>query len=239
MLRRLVVLLITALLFVPTAFAAENRTGSARLAPQDARWNQNTTAGDTVLKGKTIVIDPGHGGSDTGAIGKTGLLEKDVTLAIGSQVRELLAAKQATVIMTRDSDRDVSTSQASDAQELQARVNIAKQNAADILVSIHIDSFSDPAAQGTSTYFYAKSPRDVLLASQVQQALVSQIGLTDRGTRERAFYVLKYTTMPAILTEVAFISNPQEETMLQRADFIQKTALGIVTGLTRYFELIK
>lgn len=181
------------------------------------------------------MIDPGHGGSDPGAIGKSGLAEKTVTLAIGSELKKLLSDAKAKVIMTRNGDQDVHSPQASDAQELQARVDVANHARADLFISIHIDSFSDPAARGTSTYFWPKSLKDKLLAAEVQRSLIGQLGLPDRGWRENDFYVLKHTAMPAILAEVAFISNPSEEAKLRQNDFIKKAAQGIYSGIVRFY----
>lgn len=192
-----------------------------------------------VLKGKTIVIDPGHGGSDPGAIGKSGLTEKAVTLAISTELRKILEEKQANVILTRNSDRDVHSRQASDVQELQSRVNVAKRARADVFVSVHIDSFVDSNANGTTTYFTPQSSQSKLLAMQIQQSLVDQLGLLDRGFRHNDFYVLKHSAMPAVLAEVAFISNPSEETKLRQPDFIKKAAYGIYNGITRFFSEVK
>jgi N-acetylmuramoyl-L-alanine amidase len=190
------------------------------------------------LRGKTIVVDPGHGGSDPGAVGKSGFTEKEVTLAISTELQKLLEASQAKVVMTRTTDRDVHSKQASDVQELQSRVNIANSARADVFVSIHIDSFTDATASGTTTYFYSKSKRDALLASQIQQSMVNQLGLLNRGFHENNFYVLKHTTIPAVLAEVAFISNPTEENLLQRTDFVKKAAYGIFSGIKGYFRVL-
>ena len=191
-----------------------------------------------VLRGKTIVVDPGHGGGDPGAVGKSGLMEKEVTLAISTELRNLLEAGQANVVMTRTDDRDVHSKQASDIQELQARVNIANNARADVFVSVHIDSFSDTTASGTTTYFYPKSKRDELFAAQIQQSMVNQLGLVNRGFHEKNFYVLRHTAIPAILAEVAFISNPAEEKLLQRTDFVKKAAYGIFSGINGFFRVL-
>jgi N-acetylmuramoyl-L-alanine amidase len=231
--RRTAILIVLIIFMLPAiCFAAENRA-----VPVQGARQAETTSVKNVLKGKTIVIDPGHGGSDPGAIGKSGLAEKDVTLAISTELRKLLEAKNAVVILTRTTDRDVHSRQASDAQELQSRVNIANKASADVFVSVHIDSFVDSTAKGTTTYFAPQSVRGELLASKMQQSLVEQINLPDRGFRENNFYVLKHATMPAVLAEVAFISNPSEEAKLQQPDFIKKAAYGLFTGLTRFFSI--
>lgn len=184
------------------------------------------------LKGKIIVLDPGHGGSDTGAIGPNNLAEKNVTLAIARELRNLLSKEGATIFMTRTTDQDVAYPGASNIEELEARVAIANQANADLFISIHADSFSE-SVHGTTTYYYPGS--DSSLAHFVQDSLVDQLRLSNRGFLPNDYYVLKYTKMPAILTEAAFISNPKEERLLGNRLFDQKVALGIYNGIKNYF----
>lgn len=193
---------------------------------------QNSQTKNSSLKGKVIVVDPGHGGSDTGAIGPNHVAEKNVTLAIARDLGKLLSDGGAKVVMTRTSDKDVAYEGTSDIDELQARVAIANQASADLFVSIHADSSDEPVS-GTATYFYPGNSDS--LASLVQDSMVSQLKLSDRGYQPNDFYVLKNTTMPAILTEVAFISNPKEEKLLLNPTFDKKAALGIYNGIKKYF----
>ncbi|GMA97338.1 N-acetylmuramoyl-L-alanine amidase [Pelosinus sp. IPA-1] len=192
---------------------------------------QSNQTKNSTLKGKVIVVDPGHGGSDTGAIGPNHVAEKNVTLAIARDLGKLLSDGGAKVILTRTSDKDVANEGTSDIDELQARVAIANQASADLFVSIHADASDEPVS-GTATYFYGNSDT---FASLVQDSMVSQLKLSDRGYQPNDFYVLKNTTMPAILTEVAFISNPQEEKLLSNPTFDKKAALGIYNGIKKYF----
>ena len=184
------------------------------------------------LQGKLVVIDPGHGGSDTGAIGPHNVMEKNVTLAISKELRNLLTNAGATVIMTRTTDKDVAYAGADDKEELATRVAIANKANADLFVSIHADSFSDLAG-GTTTYSY--DTKDASIAPLVQANLVAQLKLSDRGVQQSDFYVLKNTNMPAILTEAAFISNPKEEKLLTNSSFDKKVAVGIYNGIKQYF----
>lgn len=184
------------------------------------------------LKGKVIVVDPGHGGSDTGAIGPTHVEEKNVTLAIARDLSKLLSDGGAKVIMTRTSDQDVAASAVTDIDELQARVDIANQANADLFISIHADAFSGYAT-GTGTYFYPGGKDD--LARFVHEGMIRQLKLYDRGVQSNDYYVLKHTTMPAILTEVAFISNSKEEKLLNTPSFNKKAAFGIFNGIKNYF----
>jgi N-acetylmuramoyl-L-alanine amidase len=191
------------------------------------------------VNGKTIVIDPGHGGSDTGAVGPDGIMEKDVTLAVALKVEALLNASGAHVVMTRDADCDVYGPGATDRQELQARVDVgANTPGADVFLSIHANAFTNQQANGTAAYYYAKTGADGVLAQSLQSRMVQYGGLYDRGTSEANFYVMKHSAMPASLVEMAFISNPNEENLLASDDFQDKIARGICLGLNDYFGQI-
>ena len=191
------------------------------------------------LQGKVIAIDPGHGGSDPGAIGPTGLKEKEVTLNVGLKLKKLLEAEGATVIMTRTTDIDVARPNASAKEELQARVDIANKANADVFVSIHMDSFVNGSVGGTSTYIYPKTTGDLRLGSFIREGLLERLGTDDRNTKNCNFYVVKFTKMPATLAEVAFISNSTEEKMLRSSAGTDKAAQGFLSGLQNYFSNAK
>ena len=188
------------------------------------------------LKGKTICIDPGHGGSDTGAIGPGGVYEKNVTLPIALQLKMLLEHDGCKVYMTRQDDRDVYAPDDTATQELQARVDVSAACQADIFVCIHADAFTNPGVNGTATYYYPKTSYDGMLASSIQNSELEQLQLNDRGVNRANIYVLKHTTIPAVLLEVAFISNPDEEKMLTNMDFQNKVAIGMEQGIEKFFS---
>ena len=188
------------------------------------------------VQGKTIILDPGHGGSDSGAIGPDGVMEKNVTFAVAKKVQSMLESSGAKVIMTRTDDVDVYGVNATDRQELQARVDVGRKNpSADVFLSIHANSFTNPQAHGTATYYYAKSSSDGLLAQALQDGMIEYGGLYDRGISEANFYVIKHSVMPAALVEMAFVSNPTEEDLLNSDSFQDKMAKGICKGLSTFF----
>ena len=193
----------------------------------------------TALKGKKIVIDPGHGGNDAGAIGPTGVMEKNVTLNVSRELKKLLEAEGATVILTREGDTTVSEkgAKASDIEELGARCAVANRVGADIFISIHADSFTRPEARGTTGYYYGKSTsgKGQKLADCIRRNLVEQLGTPSRGTQPCNFYVVKNTDMPATLIELGFISNKEEEKLLNSKEGVQKAAQGIFDGIEDYF----
>ena len=188
------------------------------------------------LKGKVIVIDPGHGGSDPGAIGAAGTREKDITLAISKRVKEYLEDEGAKVYMTRTTDVDVYGPNASDRDELQARVDVGERNNADVFLSLHINSSVNKDIGGFSTYYYPKTNNDLRLAQNVQKKLADNFGVDDLGVRQANFYVVKRISMPAILVEMCFISNPKEEKLMAGSWFQKKTARLIVEGVEQYFK---
>ena len=190
------------------------------------------------LKGRKIAIDPGHGGSDSGAIGPTGVMEKSVTIRVSKEVKRLLEAEGATVILTRTGDTEVSSkgAQATAVEELEARCEIANKANADIFISIHADAFTNREVKGTTAYYYTKgSPQSRRLADSVRTALIDSIGTLDRGTQTSNFYVVKHTDMPSILVEISFISNADEERMMNSEAGIKKIARGIADGIADYF----
>ncbi|MCM8761730.1 MAG: N-acetylmuramoyl-L-alanine amidase [Candidatus Omnitrophica bacterium] len=219
-----------------------------------------------------ILIDPGHGGKDDGAVGYYGLKEKSVNLDIAKRMKEYLNKElrrntKVGIYMTREEDIDVS---------LMERVQMAKDIKADVFFSIHTNSSRDrrPDADGFETYysgvkedlvFLPSSPeKEVLdegtegdssllkilddlnttsavdesriLADFVQERLAERLLTPDRGTKRRGFYVLRYTPMPAILTEIGFICNPNVEWNLKDAEVRQAIAEALAKGLLDYLK---
>ncbi|TGE39571.1 N-acetylmuramoyl-L-alanine amidase [Desulfosporosinus fructosivorans] len=198
---------------------------------------EGTVQPDFLLAGLTIVIDPGHGGPDTGAIGPAGTYEKRNNLAIGLSIAGLLRSAGAQVIMTRSTDVTPAEGTYSELSDLQARVKIANDQNADLYISLHNDAFSNPDVGGITTYYSSASPvtdESKDLATSIQSELVKAVSLNSRGVKDAAFYVIKNTKMPAVLVEIGFISNPTEEQLLGTPDFIQKAALGVYQGILRY-----
>lgn len=192
---------------------------------------------DGGIKGKVIVIDPGHGGSDTGAIAANGLQEKTVTLAISNYLKETLEAKGAKVIMTRTKDVDVYAPNASGPDELQARVNVANYNNADLLVSVHINAFTNPSVGGISAYYHTKTSYDKKIADSINTYTVNVPGFGgDRGINDSNLYVVTHTTMPATLLELGFLSNPAEATLLAQPAVQKNFAQQITQGIEKYFQ---
>lgn len=189
-----------------------------------------------VLHGKNIMIDPGHGGPDSGAIGPSNTFEKDNNLAIALYLKDILTEAGAVVSMTRETDTCVAANY-SESADLQARVNMAN-NKADILISIHNNANSNPDFQGTTTYYSEQSPggsESRRLAAAVQNSMVRKLNTCDEGVKSQNFYILRNTTIPSVLIEVAYISNPNEEARLNNPVFQKNAATAIFHGIYDYY----
>lgn len=186
-----------------------------------------------VPKGRyRVVIDPGHGGPDPGAIGIRGLRETDVVLDISLQVAQLLEARGVNVVMTRTAEVDV---------DLPPRVAIANRMGATAFVSIHANaiSMSRPDVNGIET-FYFSDPRSGRLAAHIQrQVLNVSPGSPNRGVRRGRFFVIRRTTMPSILVETGFLTGRIDAPRLATAAHRRKLALAIATGILNYLQGVR
>ena len=196
----------------------------------DSNYNGDFNGG-----GKIVVLDPGHGGSDSGAIGPTGVKEKTVALAVGLKAQKLLTAAGYNVIMTRTTDIDVAAPGVSDATELQARVDKSPPNT-DIFISIHCNAFSNSSSHGVETYYAPGAVEGARLARLLNEELLRLGGLDNRGTKSARFYVMTHSKCPASLIELGFVTNPREEKLLANEEYQQRLAQAITNAVNRYFN---
>lgn len=183
--------------------------------------------------GKTICIDAGHGGSDSGCVSNAyGYMEKDVTLDICLKMADNLRRRGWNVVMTRETDRDVTWAGSSNTQELGARVDVGANANADIFVSVHCNAAASSAAEGTSLHVYKRSDR--ALAECIYPHLLRASGRYDRGIQQDRFFVLVHSQMPAVLVETAFLSNTTEAKLLGDPNYRQSIADGLADGVCIY-----
>ncbi len=180
---------------------------------------------ESYLKNKTIVLDPGHGGEDTGTTGSGGSLEKNLTLRTANLVFDKLKAAGANVILTRTSDEYVS---------LPSRVSTARFQQADAFISLHYDSNLDRSVRGETGYYYYSYQKP--LAKAVLAAVNGETGLKNRGVRFGDFHVIRENPSRATLIEFGYLSNPEEELTLNSKSFQENAATGVYNGLARYFK---
>ncbi|ACB84661.1 N-acetylmuramoyl-L-alanine amidase [Natranaerobius thermophilus] len=186
---------------------------------------------DNPLSGKKIFIDPGHGGSNSGAIGQNGLKEKEVALDVSLRTRDMLEELGADIYMSRESDIQVS---------LDERVEMATDSNADIFVSVHANAHPNNDIHGTETFYSSeRSPLDFELAEALQNSLLHSLQRNNRGVKDSSFRVLRNATMPAALVELAFLSHEKEEELLKKDEFREKAAEAIVEGILNYDKTVR
>lgn len=186
-----------------------------------------------------VVLDPGHGGHDPGATGYSGSYEKDVNLNIARKTADLLRAAGFEVMMTRDDDTFIA---------LNDRVSFANSSQAAVFVSIHCNGSTSSDTNGTEVYYYvdqndpivvAQAAERERLASIVHDHLMRGLGLKDNGVRQNNYIVVRYTQIPAVLVETAYLSNLNEEVLLNDPNFQDMAAQAIANGIMEYLNSIR
>ena len=202
---------------------------------------------------RVVVLDPGHGGKDSGAVGKRKVYEKLAVLSIAKRVKTHLEAQKIEVRMTRSTDVFV---------PLLQRSEFAAKAKADLFVSIHADGAGDPSAHGVETFLMTAAgcessnhygqggntssgrgnhydASNAVLGYSIQGNLLKMAKRSDRGLRRARFSVLKNAPCPAVLVECGFLTNPEEEALMIDANYREAVARGISNGILGYVTLVK
>lgn len=174
----------------------------------------------------TVVIDPGHGGKDKGATGASGAYEKEFSLQVAQKIVQLLEKEQSIEVhLTRKDDSFISSRDSK-------RVKIASSMNADVLVSIHGNTFTDARVSGIETYYYTNQSRT--LAEKLHKYVAEATQFRDRGVKIEDFFVIREAMMPAVLLELGYLTNQKEESLLLQESMQQHIAEAIVAGLKEY-----
>lgn len=176
--------------------------------------------------GLLIVIDPGHGGKDPGAIGRGGLQEKEIVLDISQQINKILDKQGLKVMLTRSTDEFIS---------LEGRTQIANRAGADLFVSIHANSInlSRPDVNGLQNYYYKNGKK---LAETVHRNVLRSVNIQDRGVHKARFYVLRHSDMPSVLVELGYVTGANDAAKLKDPSFRRQMAEAIARGIIEYIQ---
>lgn len=195
--------------------------------PVPPATNPAPTTLPRVPNGKiVVVVDPGHGGPDPGAVGIGGLQEKEITLDISRQLAALLEQQGVQAVLTRSDDSDL---------DLEPRVALAERINATLFVSIHANSISlsRPDISGLETYYYDSG---LALAKSIHNSVLQGTGIQDRRVRSARFYVLRKTSMPSVLVEVGFVTGRDDAAKLSSASYRRQMAEAIARGILQYIR---
>ena len=184
---------------------------------------------------KVVVLDPGHGGWDPGMVGGGDVLEKDINLQIALKLQALLEQGGATVLMTRIEDEALGRGKQSD---LRARSTLAGTPGADMVVSIHQNSYPSENVRGTQVFFYEGSERSRRLAEYIQAEVKHFLGqINNREAKaDSTYYILRQTSIPAVIVECGFLSSSAEARLLVDGEYQERMAWAIYKGILEYFN---
>lgn len=189
---------------------------------------------NSLISQKTIILDPGHGTIDKGVIHKeSGIAESPINFAVSLEIKKILEKQNYNVILTRSKDY---VELRPNSKELQRRVDLAKKYDADIYISIHVNQFPDPKYFGAQCFYHEKSIKGKILAQKIQKELKKLDPKNHRDILPQDLFVLRKSSVPAVLIEIGFISNDNDRVKLQNKKYQQKIAKAIATGINNYFS---
>ncbi|PCD85106.1 N-acetylmuramoyl-L-alanine amidase [Lysinibacillus fusiformis] len=182
------------------------------------------------LQNRVIILDPGHGGKDPGTV-KGSVSEKSITLKVSTQVKQLLENAGAKVYMTRTGDTYPS---------LQDRVDFTQANYGEIFVSVHVNSAANSSAQGTETYYAISTgdmyQEDIDLATFVNNQIVNNLNMKNRGVKQEQYYVIRNMVIPSILVELGFLTNTEDHNKMTNDQYVNLFAESIYNGILQYYK---
>lgn len=190
--------------------------------------------------GRTVVVDPGHGGDDPGKVGVNGEREKDVNLAVAKKLKELLESKGFAVVMTREDENGLYAADAVNKKQddMRKRCDIIDGANAALTVSIHQNSYHQESVKGPQVFYYKNSAEAEALAGYIQESL--NTGLSVERPREMkandTYYLLKRTKIPTVIVECGFLSNHEEAVKLVTEEYQQKVAEAVCEGIQGYLK---
>ncbi len=183
---------------------------------------------------KVIVIDAGHGGFDPGKVGQNDVYEKDINLAIAKKLQAYFEQSGATVIMTRTNEGAIASTKNDDMRLRKEIINKAK---ADLVISIHQNSFEDKQVMGAQVFYY-NSDKSEMLANQIQEEMNVELNTkkAKNASVNDSYYILKATNIPAVICECGFLSNSEEGQLLVTSEYQERVAWSIYVGTINYFN---
>ncbi len=199
---------------------------------EDTEWNNDKV--EEKLSRATVVIDPGHGGNDPGKVSSDGVLEKDVNLQIAFCLKAELETRGYKTVMLRETDTNLATEGTSNKKnsDMKNRVAIINDSKADILISIHQNSYSDPAVRGPQVFYDEESKEGEEFANLLQEGLNSINPDHARKCKSSEdYYILKKSVCTGVIVECGFMSCPEETALLTSVDYQQKIASAIADAI--------
>lgn len=205
------------------------------------QWGTEPSVSWTLpLQGETIILDAGHGGVDPGAVSESGILEKEVTLAVAEQLRGMLIAAGADVVMIREDDVDLAETETRGYsrrknEDLRERARLIRESEASLFISLHCNAIPSSKWSGAQTFYHDQQVDSKLLAEMVQKQFGERLGNSRTIKKRNDIYLLKRAEKVGVLVELGFLSNPAEAKQLTEHDHQEKLANAVYKGILAYY----
>lgn len=235
-----------AAVFVVTKFFSPDDDGKSDDAKHNSEVEKDSTENSTEYNA-VVVLDAGHGGADPGKVGVDGQLEKDINLQITLRLKEILEKDEEykiKVILTRTDDNGLYSESDTNKKmaDMKKRCEIANSSGADIVVSIHQNSYHSSAVKGAQVFYYKESEKGKALAGNIQNKLVEELAEGEKGRVEKAndnYYLLLNVNSPAVIVECGFLSNPGEAAALMDSTYQERIAVAVADGIKEYLGAVQ
>ena len=207
------------------------------VGPRSASYVMNMRAKTAKVR---IVVDPGHGGGDPGKVGTMGTEEKEINLQVSKKLQACLQEAGMEVVLTRETDESLAEEGASSEKvsDLKKRVELIEKEDPVLTVSIHQNSYPDSSVNGAQVFYYGQSEEGRLLAEAIQQSLIECVDPSNHreAKANESYFMLKKTPVTTVIVECGFLSNPEEEALLQEEEYQEKMAEAITAGIQNYLN---
>jgi len=206
-----------------------------------SEFSNSDEAWSLPLTGKTIVLDPGHGGPDGGAVGADDTEEKDIALEVAKMLQSYLQQNGALVYLTREEDKDLAAEDTTGlarrkAEDIRNRLDFIHEKDPDLFLTIHLNALPSERWRGAQTFYYPEFEENRHLATKIQEEIIRNMENTDRSPLLiNGIYLLKHAEVPGALVEIGFLSNGEERELLKQEDYQRGMAASIYEGILRYF----
>lgn len=205
-------------------------------------WQGSTAVVSNFERGHIVMLDPGHGGYDPGAITNQGVYEKSINLQIAQKVKEMLGPSGIEVFLTREEDIDyvpdgIKGKTTKKQIDLNYRIDMAREINADVFVSLHVNATASGQESGSETFYHSQSEYGKKLAELIQQELIKIPGMNRRIAKPGDFYIIKNTSMPAVIVEVGYLSSVKEQKKLQQSWYQEQLSRAIAKGIANFFMI--
>lgn len=210
---------------------------AAAAAPRSVRYVMNMKAQKEDI---CICVDAGHGGGDPGKVGVSGVQEKDVNLRIALKLKTALEKEGYRVVMTREDDTDLADDGAGSRKvsDMRNRCERIREAGPALTISIHQNSYGDSSVKGAQVFYYGSSTEGKALAEALQESLIRVLDPDNHRAAKanESYYMLKKTSVPTVIVECGFLSNPEEEADLQNSDYQEKVVKAVCDGVKEYLS---